>query len=152
MSEIRQTFIIHGAKIVSAERDPFYPRHSLYQNFPALQRHSNKLIRGTVFWFYLNTENVDLALMTTSSHANVKTLNVEMFKRFVSLLWGVYSSSKFLRNRFSTPAPVPRVAASLCRVLDPAWRTSAPHHSSSVTALKDTAITILISTASGWLL
>lgn len=43
MSEIRQTFIIHRAKIVSAERDPFYPRHSLYQNFSALQRHSNKL-------------------------------------------------------------------------------------------------------------
>lgn len=152
MPEIRQTFITHGAKIVSAERDPFYPRHSLYQNFLALQRHSNKLIRGTVFWCYLNTKNVDLALMTTSSRANVKTLYVEVFKHFVSLLRGVYSSRKFLRDRFSTPAPVPRAAVSPCRVLDPAWRTSAPHRSSSVTALKDTAITILISTASGWLL
>lgn len=89
----------------------------------------------------------------TLNHANIKTLtNVEMFKRFVSLLRGVYSSSKYLRDRFSTPAPVPRAVASPCRVLVPVWRTSAPHRSSSVTALKDTAITILISTASGWLL
>lgn len=88
---------------------------------------------------------MDLAPYDFETRSNVKT-------RSLSLLKGDYLSRKFLRDRFSTPAPVPRAAASPCRAPDPAWRTSAPHRSSNVTALKDTAITILISTASGWLL